>query len=260
MKENIKEKTELEQNGNESEEKPENKSEEKPAEELTESTEAPAEKSEIQIEVEKLRAENQGLKSDLGRVPELQSRVDGLNNKVEELLEARQVPSTEGTIDDDEYITRKSLKENEGDREAAFENWYAKREGKKTKWNEDYTKQVAKSSMDITDDETLTGILNEMDSNFRDDSITDPAVQAEVNYAKAKASYVTKAMSAGKQVKFASNKPSALPLGGGATEKIIQREEKERTIPDDAKALLNDSWFKDKTADDKKKLVSEALS
>jgi hypothetical protein len=117
---------------------------------------------------------------------------------------------------------------------------------------------VAKLSMDITDDETLTGILNEMDSNFRDDSIKDPVVQAEINYLKGKNAYITKAMSAGKQVKFANNSPSKIPLGvGGAVhDKIVPRETKQVKLPEDAKQLLKSLNL---SPEKEKELIASAL-
>ena len=229
------------------------------AEVKTEETpvEKPEEKTELQLEVEKLRGENQGLKTELGRVPELNSRIDKMTNQINELIDARQMPSDEGI--DDEYVTSKKLKEVQDGQEAAIERVLVNRDEKTKKWNDAYTGQVAKLSIDITDDDTLTGILNEMDSNFRDDSIKDPVVQAEVNYAKAKASFVTKAMSAGKQVKFASNNPAKLPLGVGSPtgEKPIERVKKEVALPQDAKELLKSFNL---SPEKEKELVGEALS
>jgi DNA polymerase II small subunit/DNA polymerase delta subunit B len=216
----------------------------------------PDEKSEIQIEVEKLRVDNQGLRAEMGRVPELNSRIDKMTNQINELLESRQTPAE---TDEEEYVTVRKLKEFQGDSDAAAERALTAREQKKANWDKEYLQEVAKLSTDVTDDETLTGILSELDTNFRDDSNReiDPKIQAKINYPNAKASYVTKAMSAGKQVKFASNTPAkvSLSVGSPTGDKPIQREEKEIVLPSDAKALLDDPWLSNTSSEDKKTLV-----
>ncbi len=217
--------------------------------------EVPDEKAELLAEVEKLRNENQVIRSEIGRSQALETKLNslesGMDEKIKNLLSERQAtPTTEDvtTIDDDDYVTGKKLKEivgsevkrATGNQEEAVEKILTAREEKSKKWNGDYMKEVAKQSMDISEDETLQGILGEMDAHFRDDSIRDPKIAAELNYSRAKASYVTKAMSAGKQIKFGSGKAPIAPLGvgGGLNEKVFTREEPEIKMPEDAKELL----------------------
>lgn len=229
----------------------------------------PDEKTEMQLEVEKLRNENQTLRSDLGRVPALQSEITRMDAKISELLDTKMLvkDDIEPVIDDDDYVTGKrakqlivdAVKATKGEQAAEVEKVLTAREGVKTQYEKDYLKEVARLSIGITDDEALQGILNEMDTNFRDDSIKDPKVQARVNYADGKSSYLSKAMAAGKQIKFGSGKSPVAPLGGGnpGREKIIVKQEKEIAVPDDAKELLLSI---EKDPEKRKALAREALA
>jgi hypothetical protein len=232
----------------------------------------PDEKTELQREVEELRKKNHDLEAVAGRVSGLNTMINNLENtmdeKINNLVNTKQPVKEEEitAIDDDDYLTGKKAKQLIGDavKEATanqgevVEKALTARDEKSKKWNDDYMKEVAKQSMDIGEDETLQGILSEMDANFRDDTIRDPKLAAELNYNKAKASYTVKAMAAGKQIKFGSGKPPVAPLGVGnpGGEKIITKPEKEIAMPEDAKEVL---FSLEKDPEKRKTLAKEAL-
>lgn len=204
--------------------------------------EADVEKTALQTEIAELRKKNQDLEAVAGRVPALNSRLDTLENtldeKINSMLNTKQTtPATEESVvlDDEDYVTGKrtkqliddAVKANSENQEAIVKKVLVDERGQKTQYDSDYLKEVARLSMDIGEDVTLQGILSEMDTNFRDDSIKDPKVQAKVNYSGAKASYVTKAMSAGQQVTFGRKDTpvASLAVGHRGAEKPVQKEE-----------------------------------
>lgn len=94
-----------------------------------------------------------------------------------------------------------------------LEQYLEHRESKKVKQQQDYHQGYAKTVFGFkpNDPDIHADILKEMDANFRNIPTGNPAVDAEINYSKAKAAYYSKAVAARKVEK-------EIPLKGGKEE------------------------------------------
>ncbi len=229
--------------------------EEKPNEETGEETgeKQAEEKSDLQVALEEERDKNKHLNNErigLGRT------VKSLTQKVDELTEAfRQKPVElpadqlgSEQIEDDDYLTSKSAKQViaderkkwESEDEKRFEQYEQQKEDKVTKYNEVYSKEFARLSMEIEDNDFANAIATEHDTLFSGtkEPTGNPEYDARIRYAESKSAYISKMASAGKELPFKGKPPTAALGVGGNNPPVKKEKEQNYNLSDSAKEYL----------------------
>ena len=212
------------------------------------------EKSELQITLEEEREKNRLLNNErigLGRtVKSLEEKVDNLTQAFQQKpLEPEN--SGEGRFSsggeeytDDEYITKKSLegekKKWQAEEEARFGEYEQKKQDKTNEYNTIYSKEFAKLSMEIEDNDTVNEIAKEHDVLFvgKKEPTGNPEFDARIHYAESKSAYISKAAAAGKELPFKGKTPVAALGVGGDGAPIKREKEVNYNLSDSAKEYL----------------------
>jgi len=134
-------------------------------------------------------------------------RLEQIGEMVEKLLVSQSSPNDD-EADEDDYVTRKALREE-------LRRLRNEEQQNQLKYNREYTKTIEELGMD-EDEETHRGIIKELEANFNFVYSEDGTKDAIRNYNKAAKAYFKKQLSLQKKkvpVRGATETP---PLGSGA--------------------------------------------